>query len=95
MENIFVYCLKEYGWSKNEAKRNVEHAEPAGYIVTTLVNNKVSYRRETQIISIEDCVNSVAVQTKTPVYDVCKIQTDIDEIKIYIYDEVQNRKPVR
>ena len=34
----------------------------------------------------------MAVQTETPVYDVCKIQTDIDEIKIYIYDEVQNRK---
>ncbi len=96
MDNIFEYCLKEYGWSNNEAKQNLEHAVHAGYIVTTLVNNKVSYRRKPQIISIEDCVNSVAVQTETPVNDVNEIKTDIDEIKKYIYDEVQKiRKPVR
>lgn len=54
LENITKFCQKEYNWDQTKTEAVLEHAIKAGFVYTAPSNNKISYRRKSQRIIIQD-----------------------------------------
>ena len=73
----------------------LEHAIQAEFICTAPSNNKISYRKRSQDIIIQDNVKSVSLQTETADTsnnEIVNLKNDLEELKRFAHNEILSLK---
>ena len=96
LEYITEYCHKEYKWDQSKTETALEHATKAGFVYTAQSNNKISYRKRSQGIIIQDNVNSIETQTEeiAAIHDngLTNLKNELLELKRFTHNEIISLK---
>ena len=93
LENIAKICQTKHGWSEDTTKLILEEAVKQNRIQTTIVNNKISYRRiDNTNICIEDDCKTTATQTDQLFLSNFVNKDDFIEFKQFAHSEILSMK---
>ncbi|MCP4485599.1 MAG: hypothetical protein GY823_13750 [Flavobacteriaceae bacterium] len=100
LENIAKACQTKHGWTEDSTKAILDEAIEKQRIQTTLIHNKLSYRKfEQRKICIEDDCENISTQTDSiPSNDFVtknqfdQVQNDFIEFKRYTHGEILSMK---
>ena len=97
MENnidiVVEICQTKHGWSEDTTKLILEEAVKQNRIQTTIVNNKISYRRiDNKNICIEDDCETTATQTDQLFLSNFVTKDDLIEFKQFAHSEILSIK---